>query len=64
MLDSMVPARRIGADAIRRPVLVALGILPDGRKGIIDFQLARAAKVPPNESACSPPSTGVTAASK
>ena len=25
-----------------RPVLVALGILPDGRKEIIDFQLARA----------------------
>ena len=41
MLDGVVPARRTGAGAVRRPVLVALGILPDGRKEIIDFQLAR-----------------------
>ena len=42
MLDGVVLARKTGAGALRRPVLVALGILPDGRKEIIDFQLARA----------------------
>ena len=41
MLDGVVLARKTGAGAVRRPVLVALGILPDGRKEIIDFQLAR-----------------------
>jgi putative transposase len=40
MLDGVVLARRTGAGAIRRPVLVALGILPDGRKEVIDFRLA------------------------
>ena len=42
MLDGVVLARKTGAGALRRPVLVALGILPDGRKEIIDFQLAGA----------------------
>ena len=41
MLDSVVPTRKTSAGAVRRPVLVALGILPDGRKEITDFQLAR-----------------------
>ena len=41
MLDSVAPTRKTSAGAVRRPVLVALGILPDGRKEITDFQLAR-----------------------
>jgi putative transposase len=40
MLDGVVLARKTGAGALRRPVLVALGLLPDGRKEIIDFHLA------------------------
>ncbi len=42
MLDGVVLARKTGAGAIRRPVLVALGIGADGRKEIIDFRLATA----------------------
>ena len=41
MFDGVVLARRSGAGAIRRPVLVALGIRPDGRKEVIDFRLAK-----------------------
>ena len=51
MLDGVVLARKTGAGAIRRPVLVALGLSPDGRGGI-DFRLAEA-RVPPNGSAFS-----------
>jgi len=40
MLDGVVLARKTGAGALRRPVLVALGLRPDGRKEIIDFRLA------------------------
>ena len=40
MLDGVVLARRTGAGALRRPVLVALGITHDGKKEIIDFRLA------------------------
>jgi putative transposase len=40
MLDGVVLARKTGAGAVRRPVLVALGIRPDGKKEIIDFRLA------------------------
>jgi putative transposase len=40
VLDGVVLARRTGAGAIHRPVLVALGIRPDGRKEVIDFCLA------------------------
>ena len=40
MLDGVVLARKTGAGALRRPVLVALGIRPDGRKEIVDFRLA------------------------
>ena len=39
--DDVVSVRRTGADALTRPGLVALGILPDGRKGIIGFQPTR-----------------------
>jgi len=41
LLDGVVLARKTGAGALRRPVLVALGLRPDGRKEIIDFRLAR-----------------------
>jgi putative transposase len=41
MLDGVVLARRTGAGAIRRPVLVALGLRPDGKKEVIDFRLAQ-----------------------
>lgn len=40
MLDGVVLARKTGAGAIRRPVLVALGLHRDGRKEVIDYQLA------------------------
>jgi transposase-like protein len=40
MLDGVVLARKTGAGALRRPVLVALGLLPNGKKEIIDFRLA------------------------
>ncbi len=40
MLDGVVLARKTGAGALGRPVLVALGIRHDGKKEIIDFQLA------------------------
>jgi putative transposase len=40
MLDGVVLARKTGAGALRRPVLVALGLHPDGRKEIIDYRLA------------------------
>jgi len=42
MLDGVVLARKTGAGALRRPVLVALGLRPDGKKEIIDFRLAGA----------------------
>lgn len=41
MLDGVVLSRKTGAGAVKRPVLVALGVLPDGRKEVIDFRLAR-----------------------
>ncbi len=40
MLDGVVLARKTGAGAIRRPVLVALGLRSDGAKEIIDYRLA------------------------
>lgn len=40
MLDGVVLARKTGAGALKRPVLVALGITTDGKKEIIDFKLA------------------------
>ncbi len=42
MLDGVVLARKTGAGAIRRPVLVALGLRADGKKEIIDYRLAAA----------------------
>jgi putative transposase len=41
MLDGVVLARKTGAGAIRRPVLVALGLRPDGKEEVIDFRLAQ-----------------------
>jgi putative transposase len=40
VLDGVVLARKSGAGALRRPVLVALGITEDGRREILDFRLA------------------------
>lgn len=40
MLDGVVLSRKTGAGALKRPVLVALGIRPDGRREVIDFRLA------------------------
>lgn len=41
MLDGVVLSRKTGAGALKRPVLVALGIRPDGKKEVIDFRLAK-----------------------
>jgi putative transposase len=40
LFDGVVLGRRTGAGAVKRPVLVALGLLKDGRKEIIDYQMA------------------------
>ena len=40
MLDGVVLSRKTGAGALKRPVLVALGLRPDGKKEVIDFRLA------------------------
>jgi len=40
LLDGVVLSRKTGAGAVKRPVLVALGIREDGKKEIIDFRLA------------------------
>lgn len=40
MLDGVVLARKTGAGALRRPVLVALGLRRGGKKEIIDYRLA------------------------
>ncbi len=42
MLDGVVLSRKTGAGALKRPVLVVLGLRPDGKKEIIDFRLATA----------------------
>jgi transposase-like protein len=42
ILDGIVIKRKTGAGSLARPVLVALGIRPDGRKEVIDFRLAKA----------------------
>ena len=41
MLDGVVLARKTGAGARRRPVLVALGLRHDCKKEVIDYRLAR-----------------------
>jgi putative transposase len=41
MFDGVVLARKTGAGALRRPVLVALGLRQDGNKEVIDYRLAR-----------------------
>ena len=40
LLDGVVLSRKTGAGAVKRPVLVALGIRKDGKKEVIDFRLA------------------------
>lgn len=42
VLDGVVLRRKTGAGALARPVLVALGLRPDGKREIIDFRLATA----------------------
>ena len=42
VLDGVVLRRKTGAGALARPVLVALGLRPDGKKEVIDFPLASA----------------------
>jgi putative transposase len=42
VLDGVVLKRKTGAGALARPVLVVLGLRPDGRKEVIDFRLATA----------------------
>ena len=42
VLDGVVLKRKTGAGALARPVLVALGLHPDGKKEVIDFRLATA----------------------
>ena len=41
MLDGVVLSRKTGAGALKRPVLVALGLRHDGKKEVIDFRLAK-----------------------
>jgi transposase-like protein len=40
VFDGVVISHKSGAGALRRPVLVVLGIRPDGKKEIVDFRLA------------------------
>jgi putative transposase len=40
LFDGVVLKRRTGAGSIKRVVLVALGITPEGRKEVIDFSIA------------------------
>jgi transposase-like protein len=42
VLDGVVLRRKTGAGALARPVLVALGLRPDGKKEVVDFRLASA----------------------
>jgi putative transposase len=42
VLDGVVLRRKTGAGALARPVLVALGLRPDGKKAVIDCRLASA----------------------
>ena len=58
MLDGVVLARKTGAGALKRPVLVALGIRADGKKEIIDFRWPPARALPRGSSS-SPISTVV-----
>ena len=41
MLDGVVLSRKTGLGAPRRPVLVALGLHPDGKKEILDYRSVR-----------------------
>jgi putative transposase len=47
VLDGVVLKRKTGAGALARPVLVALGLRPDGKKEVIDFRLATAESAAP-----------------
>ena len=57
MLDGVVLSRKTGAGALKRPVLVALGMRGDGRKEILDHIAWRRPRAPPPGRASSPTST-------
>lgn len=40
IFDGIILSRKTGMGPVRRPVLVVLGIRPDGKKEVIDFRLA------------------------
>lgn len=40
IFDGIILSRKTGMGPVRRPVLVVLGIRPDGKKEVIDFKLA------------------------
>lgn len=40
LFDGVALSRKTGAGALKRPVLVALGLRPDGKKEVIDYRLA------------------------
>jgi len=42
IVDGIIIKRKTGIGTLTRPVLVALGIRPDGKKEVIDFYLAKA----------------------
>jgi len=42
LLDGVVLSRKTGAGAVKRPVLVVVGLLSNGRKEVIDYRLAKA----------------------
>jgi transposase-like protein len=63
MLDGVVLARKTGAGALRRPVLVALGFGPTARRRS-STSAWRAAKAPPNGSASSATSSAAASLAK
>ena len=58
VLDGVVLKRKTGAGALARPVLVALGLRPDGKKEAIVFRLAGAESVAPSPAARAPAALG------
>jgi Transposase, Mutator family len=63
MLDGVVLARKTGAGALRRPVLVALGLRPDGKRKS-PTSAWRRVKAPPNGRSFSPIFTAAASPAK
>ena len=57
VLDGVVLRRKTGAGALARPVLVALGLRPDGKE-VINFRLASAESAAPSPAARAPAALG------